>query len=231
MKKPLVFIGTNSNLFKLAELVIRAGYSLAGIIDDDYYGQESFKGLPVIGDEATLRAKAEFYKQKYQFICATNWVPDDYEIAERNRAKRQRQLELMQQLELDVATIVAPTAIVSRLSQLGPGTVVFDFATVEPQVSVGSNTLIYDYAIVGHESVIGNNVVLQRYCLVTSLVTVEDNVYMGLGSRVSRSDVVVSKNTFIHPDLTLLRGTLPNEHVSLAGHDLRKVYHKVEVHK
>jgi hypothetical protein len=46
---------------------------------------------------------------------------------------------------------------------------------------------------------------------------------------VSRSKVTISAGTFIHPSLTMLRGTSTNEEVSIAGKDLRKVYQQIEV--
>lgn len=214
---PLVLLGSNSNIFKLVELAQSCGFSLLGMIDDDYHGAGNYKGIPVIGREENLR---DF--QDCQFLCATNWTPDPGAV--RNREKRARQLELLTDHKL--ATLISPQSSVSKYSVVGPGTIVYPFASVEPEVTIGNHSILYDYSIVGHESRIGNNVVLQRHCLVTSLVTVEDNVYMGLCSRAGRSHTTVSRGTFLHPSITVLRGTTPNEIVSLAG---RKVYPEVYV--
>lgn len=227
--KPLVLLGTNSNILKFYELVTSVGYTVAGIIDDDYYGQGPFHGIPVIGREQDLIDHRDRYRSQFQFLCVTNWVPDNNEIAARNRLKRRRQLTLLDNLEFDVATVVGNQAVVSEHAQLSPGVVVDDFAMVEPYVTIGPHTLVYAYAVIGHESTIGTNVVVQRYCLVTSLVTVKDNSYLGLRSSVLRSYVTVSENTFLHPSLSLLRGTDPGEIVSMVGKDLRKVYHNVEI--
>lgn len=215
--RPLVFLGSNSNIYKLQELALSAGMQVLGIIDDDYHGQGVYKGIPVIGKEQDIESFVGC-----QFICATNWTPDPQST--RNRIKRARQLKLLTHLPL--ATIVSPLANVSRYATIAPGTAVYAFATLEPEVQVGAHSLIYDYAIVGHESQIGSNVVLQRQVLITSLVTVEDNVYFGLCSRACRSSTTISSGTFVHPNIMLLRGTVPQETVSLAG---RKVYNEIAV--
>jgi len=215
---PLILVGSNSNIFKLIELAESCGVTVAGIIDNDYSGQRHYKNIPVIGEEQDLHK----FKATHQFLCATNWTPDP--AFARNREKRSRQLELLK--DYPMATLVSPLAAVSKFSTIQPGTIVYSFASVEPEVTVGQNTILYDYSIIGHESHIGNNVVLQRYCLVTSLVTVEDNVYMGLCSRASRSYTTIANDTFLHPNIMILRNTNPNEIVSLAG---RKTYSEVVV--
>jgi UDP-3-O-[3-hydroxymyristoyl] glucosamine N-acyltransferase len=155
-------------------------------------------------------------------LCATNWTPGA--DSARNRQKRARQLALIRQHDLPLATLISPLAAVSRHAVVQSGTVIYPFVTVEPEVVVGSHSILYDYSVVGHESQIGHNVVLQRQVLVTSLVTVENNVYMGMCSRACRSHTTLGDGTFVHPNIMLLRGTAPNEVVSLAG---RKTYAQV----
>ena len=220
----MILLGTNSNITKLADLIRSTGRELRGIVDDDYYENTTslFKDIPVIGTEQMLRDDPTFYRNHFEFICATNWTPDAH--IERNRQKRARQLALIDELELNCATIIGPHTIIGSNSRIGAGTVIYDFAVIEPEVIIGEHSIVYDYAIVGHESHVGSNVVLQRKCLVTSLVTVEDDVYMGLHSSVTRSDVRIGQGTFLHPGIMILRSTERGETVSLAGRDLRKAY-------
>ena len=211
---PLIFLGSNSNIYKLKELAESVGIQVLGIIDNDYHGQGYYKHIPVIGTEEDLQS----YKD-CQFICATNWTPDA--ASTRNKIKRARQLGLLQDLQLPLATLVSPLSSVSKHSKIAPGTAVYGYATIEPEVVVGAHSLIYDYVIVGHESNIAHNVVLQRQVLITSLVTVEQDVYFGLCSKAGRSLTTVAASTFVHPNVMLLRSTTPNEIISLAS---RKTY-------
>ena len=221
---PVILLGTNSNITKLVDLIHSTGREIRGIIDDDYYEnpQSQFKDISVLGTEQILRDDPGFYRNHFEFICATNWTPDAH--IERNRQKRSRQLALIDELGLNCATIIGNQAVIGSNSRIGAGTVIYDFAVIEPEVTIGEHSIIYDYAIVGHESHIGSNVVLQRKCLVTSLVTVEDDVYMGLHSSITRSNVRIGQGTFLHPGIMILRSTERGETVSLVGRDLRKAY-------
>jgi UDP-3-O-[3-hydroxymyristoyl] glucosamine N-acyltransferase len=221
--RPLILLGTNSNLLKLLELCQEIGYAVAGIIDDDYHGQ-GYEDLEVICREAELAEGRSYYRDRYQFFCATNWVPDDYAVAQRNRDKRARYTGMMRQYALQPATIVSPRARVSQHARIGAGTIIDDFAVIEPRVTIGEHCIIHSHSTVGHDSTIGAGCMLQRYVGITSLVTVEERCYFGIRSAVLRSDVTIGEGTFVHPNLMLLRGTGYSETVSLAGRDLRKVY-------
>jgi carbonic anhydrase/acetyltransferase-like protein (isoleucine patch superfamily) len=223
--KPLVFVGSNLNIYKVYELVESLGITIAGIIDNDYHGQGEYKGIPVIGSEEDIAD----LKDQYQFLCVTNWIPGTDPVIVRNNKKRHRIINLLDSLGVDQATIISNLAQVSKRATIGKGVIIDAFAMIEPNIIINDHTTVYAYSVIGHDSVIGKNVVIQRYCLITSTVNIQDNVYIGLCSRVSRSKVTVSEGTFVHPNLTLLRGTIVNEEISLAGQDLRKVYQQIEV--
>ena len=222
--RPLVFIGSNSNIFKFQELVEDCGYNLVGIVDDDYYDQKQYLGIPVIAREADLVEEREHWKH-YQFVCMTNWYPDQHDpIVQRNRDKRTRQIQLLEQQQFTLATIISPRAQVSRRAKVGGGSIIDSFSVLDPGAEVGKHTLIYDHVILGPSSRVGNDCVLQRYAGVAGETTVGDGSYLSMNSGVLRVEVEVGAGTFIHPGIFILRGTEPNEVVSLAGRNLRKVY-------
>ena len=223
--KPLVFVGSNLNIYKVYELVENIGITIAGIIDDDYHGQGNYNGIPIIARESDI----DHIRNQYQFLCVTNWIPGTDPVVLRNNRKRQRIIDLLDSLNVEQATIISKLAQVSAKATIGKGVIIDAFAMVEPNVIVGDHTTIYAYSVIGHDSIIGYNNVIQRYCLITSSVNIQNNVYFGLCSRASRSKVTISSGTFLHPNLTLLRGTKFNEEISLVGKDLRKVYQNVEI--
>lgn len=232
--KPLVFLGSNSNIYKIYELCTSVGYDVVGIIDDDYYDQGKFKEFNIIASEQELIDNKDNLQKKYQYICVTNWYTNDdtvceYDIILRNKQKRNKLIDLLDNLKLEIATIISPLAKVSKYSDIGKGVFVDDFAIIEPNVTIADHNSIYAFSYIGHDSIINRNCVVQRYCFITSAVIIENNVYMGLCSRILRSKSIISQGTFIHPGLTLLRSTSTNEEISLVGKDLRKVYQNVEI--
>jgi UDP-3-O-[3-hydroxymyristoyl] glucosamine N-acyltransferase len=223
--KPLVFLGSNANIFKIYELAESIGYTVAGIIDDDYHGQGKFKGIPIIAKEQDIAD----LRDTHQFLCVTNWISGTEAGVTRNREKRHKLINLLDSLEVTQASMVSSKAQVSSYSTIGNGVVVDAFAVVEPYVIIDDHVTIHNHSIIGHDSTVGRNTVIQRKVLITSYVIVGDNSYLGIGSRACKSHSVIGKGTFIHPHIMVLRSTTENEEVSLAGHDLRKIYQNVEI--
>ena len=64
-QKPLIFIGSNAVMGKLLDICDEHGILVAGIIDNDYYGnQDSVNGVPVIDTEHSFNnlEKLNYYK-------------------------------------------------------------------------------------------------------------------------------------------------------------------------
>jgi carbonic anhydrase/acetyltransferase-like protein (isoleucine patch superfamily) len=224
--KPLVFLGTNCAMWNLVDTAKQLGIPVAGIIDDDYHGAGEFQSLPILALESELQSQ---FWNDYQFFCATSWQPDEVKGPwhTRNRSKRHQYIDLLDSYNLDVATIVHPlSTVVSYKVDLGRGVYVDHSAYVGSNSSIGDYTMLWYGAGIAHDNMIGRNCVIQRYSFISGGVQLQDDVYMGLDSSVVRDDAVISTGTFIHPGISLMRGTSPGEVVSLAGKDLRKVYHR-----
>jgi UDP-3-O-[3-hydroxymyristoyl] glucosamine N-acyltransferase len=146
----------------------------------------------------------------------------------RNRQKRFELINLLESQQLNVATIVSPSAEVSTYQvSIGRGTFVDSFCVVSPMDKIGNYTNIYSHANIGENTVIGNHCVLQRHVQLAGSVTLGDRVYMGFYSLANRHYMHIADDTFVHPSMTVMRDTVPGEVISLAGRDLRKIYNRV----
>lgn len=115
--RPLVLVGSNVMVWYIYEVLTeKIGYQVKGIVDDDYHGQGHYQDIPIIAKEQDL-AGAEW--KEYQYLCITNWQP--VELIEpchgRNKQKRQRLINLLEDNNLDVATVVHPGAVVTNTKQ------------------------------------------------------------------------------------------------------------------
>ena len=228
--KPLVFLGTNANIHWLVMTAHQVGYTVAGVIDDDYHGQGYFQDLPVIAQQQDLIDNTDHFGQ-YQFFCATNWQPEELTDPNhtRNRQKRHQLIDLLDQQQLDVATIISPQAQVCQYRlTVGRGVFIDSFAIVVSQSTIGDYTNIYAHATVGDSVIIGRNCVLQRFSLLTGEVVLGNNVYLGLNASANKDGIELKSGTFVHPGIMLMRDTQENEIVSLVGRDLRRVYNMRE---
>lgn len=224
LSKPLVLVGSNSAIYKFTELFEDVGYTIAGMIDDDYLGPGSFMDIPIIMSEQELRNNASEYNSKYQFICVTNWLPQKDSVTVRNKQKRIKITNMLDELGLDVATIISPKAGVSRRAKLGKGVIVDTMAVIEPGVTVGDYTLVYAHTLLGHDCTIGKSCVIGRYSSVHTHITVEDMCYFGHFSRANKPETTVATGTWLYPSIMIHRSTKPGEEISIVGKDLRRVY-------
>lgn len=224
--RPLIFLGSNVAMAVFGEVCKEIGINVVGIIDKDYYGNtEEIGGIPVIDSEDAFDdpVMAKEYRDNYDFFCAVNWMPMTDPVTVRNREKRTRLLNLIDQHDLGCATIIDPRAKVSPTAKIGRGVYIDAWCLVDPGVSIGDFTHMWSYASVGFGCHVGRNCVIQRSCNMTH-VTLEDEVYLAPNVSLFKLGAVIGHNTFIQECIYLRRGTVPNEIISINGSNTRRVY-------
>ena len=75
--------------------------------------------------------------------------------------------------------MISDTAIVKD-TQIGSGTKIWEFANVYG-ANIGENTMIGSYVEIQNNVTIGNNVTVSSHSFICSLVSIEDNVFIGHG--------------------------------------------------
>ena len=217
-ERSVVFLGTNSNLLLYRETAEKAGWIIAGIIDNDYAGNtEQLHGLPVLGSEQD----AEFLqtcKSKYLFFIATNWSPDPEHV--RDCQKRQHLIDVVIQHQLPCVNIVDPSAQVSQHAKLGQGIYIGALSYIEPNVTIEDHAQIHYGVGLSHGSRIGANTVIQRQAGIAA--DIGANCYVGMWCKLFKSDLLkVGDNAIINPGLYVARDVAPQECVRLTKESRR----------
>tara|TARA_Y100000590_G_C15455088_1_gene914232 strand:+ start:10 stop:483 length:474 start_codon:yes stop_codon:yes gene_type:complete len=75
--------------------------------------------------------------------------------------------------------MISKTALVKNVN-IGEGTKIWNFANLY-RCKIGKNCSIGSYVEVQDEAIIGNNVVISSHSFICSLVTIEDDVFIGHG--------------------------------------------------
>lgn len=225
--KPLILLGSNIALYILIETCEAVNINIAGIVDKDYYGNtDSICGIPVIGNEDSFFDDAN-NKLNYNFFCATNWIPEDNPIHQRNKSKRDKLLNLIKEFDLNCISIVDPTARISKHAVIEHGVFIDGNVRLEPEVTVGAFSTVMFNTIIGHHTKLGKNCVVQRGCYITSKCTLEDNVYVSVASKLLKSGATFGENTFIHEGIYIRRNTIKNEIVSMNSTNQRRVVYYI----
>ena len=226
ISRPVIFLGSNSLLYIVTEACERLGITVKGIIDSDYWGNtDHVCEVPIIDSEHSFydAELLDYYQQNFNFFCAVNWLPEQNDVAVRNRQKRKHLLSIIDKYKLPCVSIVDSTARISRHSNLGRGVFVDAGVTVNPHCDIGDFSNIYCDAFVGSNTKIGQNCVIQRQCFITEACTVGDDSYFGLCSKALKVGATFGTGTFVHEAIYIRRGTLPNEIVSMHGTNMKRV--------
>jgi sugar O-acyltransferase (sialic acid O-acetyltransferase NeuD family) len=198
MMDRLLILGTGGNCIDILDAVLEINrvsgseiYSFAGFLDDnpESWGEKIF-GFPVLGplEKAAqfegyfiingIGSPANFWRKK-EIIGKTNCPIDRY------------------------ATIIHPTASVSRFSRIGRGVAVLQNVTIASGAEVGSHVIVLPGSVISHDAHVGDycciaagvclsgNVVVEENCYLGSNCVIRNNIRIGKGSLVGMGSVVV----------------------------------------
>ena len=222
--RPLIFLGTSANMTKLVDICDQAGIKIAGIIDNDYYGNTKFiQGIPVIDSEENINQY-----QDCNFFCAVNWLPANDPVLVRNRDKRKRLIDLIDSKELNCISLVDSYSRVSSTATIGRGVYIDAFVLVESLAEIHDYVSIYAYTGIGHHTIVERNTVIQRHCSIAGGCVFEHDTFIGTAVKALKTNAVFGFNTFIHEGIYIRRGTIPDEIVSLNGGNRSRVYNLAE---
>lgn len=107
------------------------------------------------------------------------------------------------------ATIIHPTASVSRFSSLGPGSVIFQNATVTSNVSIGSHVVVLPHSVVSHDSTIGDYSCVAGGVCVSGNVTIGKSCYLGTNSSI-RDGITIGDNSLVGMGANVISDIPPN---------------------
>jgi sugar O-acyltransferase (sialic acid O-acetyltransferase NeuD family) len=85
-----------------------------------------------------------------------------------------------------------PTAVVGRLTTVGPGAFLSAYAVVDTNVVLGADVHLNFHVSVGHDSVLGDQVTVCPGVRISGGVTVEDGVFIGTNAVVVQGFIIGS---------------------------------------
>lgn len=172
MRKPLILVGGGGHCKSVIDVAESAGYTILGILDrPEEVGKYVF-GYEVIGTDDDM-AK---YADKAVFVVTVGQIksPD----------LRIKLHKMLAEANCEQATIIAPTAYVSKYATIGEGTVIMHNAFVNAGANIGKGCIINTSAIVEHEAIVGD------YCHISTGATINGAAKVGEQSFVGSQSVI-----------------------------------------
>lgn len=206
--------GTSGDVLGCIEDInaVELRFDAIGFLDDaPAKAGTNFCGLPVLG---TLADFTEFPDAMFVNCLGSS----------SNYWKRGRIVESLGIPADRFATLVHPSAVVSRQCVLGTGTIVYPFVFIGSEVRIGRQSLVMSHASINHGVTVGDyaivasmvallgDVTLGAHCYVGAGATVRQGRTVGVGSLVGMGSAVVAD---VAPN-TVVMG-IPARHARVAN--------------
>ena len=144
---PLLIFGASGHARVILDMAERSGqFNILGLLDSFKPVGEQLMGYPVLGNESMLP----------EFAAAHHGL--HIHIAIGDNDARERIAHQLTRLcpDINFATIIDPSAIVSRAAQIGPGTCIMPGAIINAQAIIGKQCIINSRAVLEHDGKMGD---------------------------------------------------------------------------
>ncbi len=173
----------------------RAGYTIKGFIDDDKDKRELL-GLTVL--------RLEEIEQKEIYVA----------LGIGENSARYRVFNKLKSRNVNVISVIDPTAVVSYHSSIEEGSVIFANAVINNSASIGKGVIINTAAIVEHDCKIGNFSHISPNAALAGNVVVGEFTQVGIGASVKQG-VTIGNNVMVGAGAVVVKDVPDN--VVVAG--------------
>lgn len=172
--KPLILVGGGGHCKSVIDVAENAGYTILGILDRPEQVGKQVLGYEVLGTDAEM-AK---YKDKADFVVTVGQIksPD----------LRIQLHQMLVDAGCQLATIIAPTAHVSKYASIGEGTVVMHQAIVNADAKVGKGCIINTFANIEHDAVVGDCCHISTGAMINGGASIAAGTFIGSQSVVNQ---------------------------------------------
>ncbi len=190
----LILVGGGGHCKSVIDVAESAYYNILGILDRPEEVGKKVLGYDVIGADDDMVK----YVDQAEFIVTVGQIksPD-------LRIKLHKMIE---KAGGRLATIVAPTAHVSKYAQLGKGTVVMHQAVVNADAKIGKGCIINTFANIEHDVVIDDFCHISTGAMINGGCTIGKCCFLGSQSVLANgisigNGIIVSAGTFVRKSI------------------------------
>ena len=172
--KPLILVGGGGHCKSVIDVAESAGYTILGVLDRPEEAGGSVLGYPVLGTDDDMPK----YAGEAVFVVTVGQI--------KSAALRVKLHKMVLEAGGQLATIIAPTAHVSRHAAIGEGTVVMHNALVNAGARIGKGCIINTGAIIEHDAEIGDYCHISTGTIINGGAQIEDETFVGSQSVVNQ---------------------------------------------
>ena len=196
MSRNLILLGGGGHCKSVIDVAESAGYTILGILDKPCEVGKKVLAYEVIGSDADMRK----YADEAEFIVTVGQI--------KSPEVRIRLHQMLADAGCKLATIISPTAHVSKYATVDEGTVVMHQAVVNADAKIGKGCIINTMANIEHDAVIGD------YCHISTGAMVNGKV--GERSFIG-SQAVLANCISVGADIVVGAGSLVRKSIAEKG--------------
>jgi acetyltransferase EpsM len=151
--------------------------------------------------------------------------PGNHLLCAIGTTKRRGYVDQVAPYGLPFATLIHPTARLSRTATLGDGCILSVNSIVAAHSTIGSHAIVNRGASVGHHTIVGNYVTISPGALVAGACVVEDGAYIAIGA-ILIDRVRIGRNSIVAAGAVVTKDVPDN--VQVAGVPARIVKENIE---
>ena len=172
--KNLILVGGGGHCKSVIDVAESAGYTIKGILDLPEKAGEKILGYPIIGTDEDISD----FVHEVLFLVTVGQI--------KNASLRINLHQETVNAGGKLATVIAPTAHVSKYAKIREGTVVMHQAMVNADTAIGKSCIINTFANSEHD------VVIEDYCHISTGAIINGNCKIGRGTFFGSQSVMVN---------------------------------------
>jgi acetyltransferase EpsM len=155
-------------------------WEVLGFFND--FETSEINGYPVIG-KVDRESAAEYLSNKDVFFLYTL-------ISSKLNHKFIHKLHEMDIPDERFATIIHPTAIISKFAKIGNGVSIQPFVSVGPNVTIGNHVQIYAQSLIGHNSTLDDYSYVANNASISAAVHLRSGAYLGINCSILENTII-----------------------------------------
>lgn len=193
--KPLILVGGGGHCKSVIDVAESAGYTILGILERPEEVGKRVLDYEVIGTDNDMPK----YAEQAEFIVTVGQI--------KSPNLRIKLHQMLADAGCRLATVISPTAHVSRYATVGEGTVVMHHAVVNANAHIGKGCIINTFANIEHDVHIGDHCHISTGSMVNGECKVGERCFIGSQSVLANcitvgEDIIVGAGSCVRKSIT-----------------------------
>jgi len=191
----LLILGAGGHSRVVIDAALSSGRDVLGLIDIDYKNQtEVILGVDVLGG---LDVLDQYNKEEHSIALALG-----------DNAKRKEWFLKLKSIGFDIATVIHPSATISKFAKTGKGCFINSGAIINAEAIIGDNCIINTGVIIDHEVKVESHCHLAPGVSVGGRSVIKESAFVGIGANIADyinigRDVKIGAGSVIIKDVDL----------------------------